>query len=69
MAIQQLATLWTPDIWIPGIAEKQATFPSLFNSRAVKRTNLLTELASGPGTFANVPFLKDITDQANEVQV
>ncbi len=69
MAIQQLATLWTPDIWIPGIAEKQATFPHLFNSRAVKRTNLLTELSSGPGTFANVPFLKDITDQANEVQV
>lgn len=69
MSIQQLTTLWTPDIWIPGIAEKQATFPHLFNSRAVKRTNLLTELASGPGTYAHVPFLKDITDQANEVQI
>jgi len=69
MAIQQLATLWTPDVWIPGIAEKQATFPSLFNSKAVTRTNLLTELASGEGTKANVPFLKDITDQANEVQI
>jgi hypothetical protein len=65
----QLSTLWTPSIWIPGIAEKQATFPALFNSGAVKRTNLLMELASGPGTIANVPFLKDITDQSNEVQV
>jgi hypothetical protein len=69
MAKQLLATLWTPDIWIPGIAEKQATFPHLFNSGAVRRTDLLTELASGPGTYANVPFLKDITDQTNEVQV
>lgn len=69
MAIQQLSTLWTPAIWIPGIAEKQATFPSLFNSGAVRRTDLLSELASGPGVEANVPFLKDITDQANEVQV
>lgn len=69
MAIQQLATLWTPDVWIPGIAEKQATFPSLFNSKAVIRPNRLTELASGEGTIANVPFLKDITDQANEVQI
>ena len=69
MAKQLLATLWTPDIWIPGIAEKQATFPYLFNSGAVRRTDLLTELATGPGVYANVPFLKDITDQANEVQV
>lgn len=69
MPIQQLATLWTPQIWIPGIAEKQASFPYLFNSKAVKRTDLLTELASGPGTYANVPFLHDITDQPNEVQV
>lgn len=69
MAKQTLATLWTPDIWIPGIAEKQATFAHLFNSGAVRRTDLLTELASGPGTYANVPFLKDITDQTNEVQV
>ena len=69
MAKQQLSGLWTPDVWIPGIAEKQATFPALFNSGAVRRTDLLTELASGPGTIANVPFLKDITDQANEVQI
>ena len=69
MAIQQLATLWTPDIWIPGMAEKQATFPALFNSKAVARPNRLKELASGEGTIANMPFLKDITDQANEVQV
>lgn len=69
MAIQQLATLWTPEVWIPGIAEKQATFPSLFNSKAVVRPNRLAELASGEGTEANLPFLKDVTDQANEVQV
>lgn len=69
MAIQQLATLWTPDRWFPAIAERQATFPYLFNSKAVKRTDRLTELVSGAGTIANMPFLKDITDQANEVQV
>ncbi len=69
MAIQQLATLWTPDEWIAGIAEKQATFPALFNSKAVMRSNRLKDIATGPGTVVNVPFLKDITDQANEVQI
>lgn len=69
MAIQQLSTLFTPDVWTKRILEKMATFPNLFNSKAVTRTNLLTELASGEGTKANVPFLKDITDQANEVQI
>ncbi|MGN6556220.1 MAG: hypothetical protein ACTHLW_21120 [Verrucomicrobiota bacterium] len=69
MAKASLATLWVPDIWIQGLAERQATFPALFNSGAVKTTDLLNEIASGPGKTANIPFLKDITDQANEVQV
>ena len=69
MAIQQLATLWTPAVWIPEMAERQQTYPSLFNSPAVVRPDRLKELATGEGTAANMPFLKDITDQANEVQI
>ena len=69
MAITQLTNLWTPDRWFPAIAERQATFPYLFNSKAVRRSDRLTELVSGAGTIANMPFLKDITDQTNEVQI
>jgi hypothetical protein len=49
--------------------ERQATFPALFNSGVVARAGLFDAIASGPGISANAPFLHDITDQADEVQV
>jgi len=66
---QLLATLWTPAIWIKAMRERQATFPALFSSGTVQQTDLMNSVASGAGTSANIPFLKDITDQSDEVQV
>jgi hypothetical protein len=66
---QLLATLWTPAIWIKAMKEPQATFPALFNSGTVIQSDLMDGIAAGAGTSANIPFLKDITDQADEVQV
>ena len=66
---QLLATLWTPAIWIKAMRERQATFPALFNSGTVIQSDLMDGIASGAGTSANIPFLKDITDQDDEVQV
>ncbi|MDB6024015.1 MAG: EP-phiFL3A [Verrucomicrobiales bacterium] len=65
----QIADLWTPQIWVESMRERQATFPALFNSGIVVSTDKMTEIATGAGTSANVPFLKDITDQTDEIQV
>jgi hypothetical protein len=69
MALTQISDLWTPAIWIAAMRERQATYPALFNSGIVSRADLFDAIASGAGTSANVPFLKDITDQADEIQV
>jgi hypothetical protein len=66
---QLLATLWTPAIWIKAMKERQATFAALFNSGTVIQSDLMDGIANGAGTSANIPFLKDITDQDDEVQV
>lgn len=65
----QISDLWVPDIWVQAMREKQATFPSLFNSGIVAKNPIMDELATGAGTTVNVPFFKDITDQADEIQV
>jgi hypothetical protein len=49
--------------------EKQATFPSLLNSGVVVDNPKATELASGPGEVATIPFFRDITDQDDELQL
>ena len=64
-----ISDLWTPAVWINGATEKQATLPSLFNSGVVTRTPELDAIATGAGTTVNIPFFKDITDQADEVQI
>ncbi len=66
---QLLATLWTPAEWLQAMKERQATFPALFNSGTVIQSDYMDGIAAGAGTSANVPFLKDITDQADEIQV
>lgn len=64
-----IGQLWIPAIWVSAMRERQATFPSLFNSGVVARSDIFDTIASGPGNSANAPFLKDITDQDDEVQV
>ena len=56
-------------MWVKSMLETQATFPNLFNSDAVLKSDFLDERAAGPGTSVNIPYLKDITDQNDEIQV
>jgi hypothetical protein len=65
----QISDLWVPDVWVAGMQEKQATFPSIFTSGIVSPNGELQAVATGAGNSANVPFFKDITDQDDEVQV
>jgi hypothetical protein len=65
----QISDLWTPAEWTRAMKEGQATYPSLFNSGVCIENDFMDGLASGPGTSVNVPFLKDITDQQDEIQV
>lgn len=64
-----IGQLWIPSIWVESMRERMATFPSLFNSGVVARADLFDQIASGPGISANCPFLHDITDNSDEVQV
>lgn len=69
MALTEIADLWTPAVWIQGANEKARAFPSLMNSSAVVRSPLLDSIAAGPGVSANVPFFKDVSDDADGIQV
>ena len=64
-----ISDLWIPDVWLATMREKQATFPSLWNSGVVVDNPKAAELASGPGEVASIPFFRDITDQDDELQV
>ncbi len=64
-----IGNLFTPVIWVPALRERMATFPSLWNAGIVTRADLFDAIATGPGVGAVVPFLNDITDQSDEVQV
>jgi hypothetical protein len=69
MALSQISDLWTPEIWVKSIREKQATFPSILNSGIAVNTQQFDEIATGAGTAANIPFFKDISSQDDEPQV
>ena len=64
-----IGNLFTPAIWVPALRERMATFPALWNAGIVTRADLFDAIAAGPGLGAVVPFLNDITDQSDEVQV
>lgn len=68
-AATEIAQLWTPDIWIRGLTEKMRHFPALVNSPIVKRTPEFDSLAGGGGITINIPYFRDITDQADAPQV
>lgn len=64
-----ISDLWIPPVWLDSVRERQATFPSLFNSPVVAANAMAAQLAAGPGETATLPFWKDILDQDDEVQV
>jgi len=66
-AVTNIANLWTPDIWIPGLRERVTQLPSLINSGIVVRDPQIDDAASGPGVKANVPFIKE-PNFDNEIQ-
>ncbi len=65
----RISDLWTPQIWGNQVREKQATFPIILNSQAVIRSPVLSNAAQGAGVSVLVPTWKDITSDADEVQV
>jgi len=64
-----ISNLWTPQIWIDATREAQLSFPAFINSAAAQRSAMFDALASGGGTSANVPTWRDISGQADEIQV
>lgn len=58
MAFTTISDLWTPAVWIPGLAERSTVRPSLINSGIAARNPEIESAASGGGTQANIPFLK-----------
>ena len=69
MAVTSIADLWVPDIWIRGLNERMNTLPSIVTSPIVKRTAEFDALAEGGGQTVNIPYFRDITDQADAPQV
>lgn len=69
MAQTSIADLWSPDIWITGANEKMNTLPALISSPIVKRVPEFDALAGGGGITVNMPYFRDITDQADAPQV
>lgn len=64
-----ISTLWTPAVWMDAMREGQALSPALVASGCVARRAELDVAASGGGTSINIPLVKDITEQDDEIQV
>lgn len=64
-----ISDVFVPAIWTKALSEQRATYPTILNSGAAMESDLLSSLASGGGTSVNVPFFRDITSQADEIQV
>lgn len=69
MAVTSIADLWVPDEWIRTLNEKMNTLPSIINSPIVKRTAEFDAMAEGGGQTYNLPYFRDISDQADAPQV
>lgn len=66
-AATTISDVWVPEVWIPGVAEPVIQQPTLLNSGIVARSPRLDEIASGGGTTANLPNLRE-PDHDDEVQ-
>jgi len=64
-----ISNLWTPDIWIPQIDELTQTIPALVSSPVVLRSPVFDRIAAGPGVNVQMPYFRDISDQADAIQV
>lgn len=69
MSATVISDLWTPAIWIPAVTESMASFATFMNSGSVVKNPNLDLVASGAGATVNVPFIKDLTDQVDAIQV
>lgn len=66
-AYTTVANLWTPSVWVPGLAERLTKRKSLINSGILIGDEKFDAVANGPGTKAEIPFLKE-PDIADEIQ-
>lgn len=69
MATTTISSLWTPDVWVQGVAEQARILPAFITSGAVTRNPTLDAIAVGGGLKATLPFFKDISDQVDTIQV
>jgi hypothetical protein len=54
-----VANLWNPSVWIPGLAERIKSRPSLINSGIMVNNADIQAIVDGPSTIANIPFFKE----------
>lgn len=64
-----ISDLWVPDLWVQDTAEKVRTTPAFINSGIAVRNAEMDGYASGAGLTVNLPYFRDISDQADAPQV
>lgn len=67
MAATTIANLWTPEVWVNGLAERAVARSSILNTAAVVRRPEIDAIAAGGGLTGNMPFLKE-PDGDDEIQ-
>lgn len=67
--ITKIADLWVPDVWVMGLKERIASFPSFFTSKSVSKSPMADALANGAGLTGQLPFIKDFSDTVDQIQV
>ncbi|GHC02050.1 hypothetical protein [Cerasicoccus arenae] len=68
LAITQIADLWTPTVWLPGMPEMILKQSNLLNTAVVVRNEVLNNIATGGGVAGNIPNFRE-PDHADEIQV
>lgn len=64
-----ISDLWVPPVWVKGLNEQVRVTPSLINSGLCVRNAQMDAFATGAGTVVTLPYFRDITDQADGIQV
>ena len=64
-----ISDLWVPPVWVKGLAEQVRVLPGIMNSGIAVRNTEFDGFASGGGTVITLPYFRDITDQADAIQV
>jgi hypothetical protein len=69
MPITLTTDIYDPQTIIAGVAEQTASYPALFNSPAIAKGANFDEWAALAGTTITIPFLRNITNIDEEVQI